>query len=243
MFITTGGFSFSIPSEKERATIRESYEYRRTISSWTRHNLSARSKVGSLLTLISKVKPKTFSEWEKAYVKFYTEEFPGQIMFNQACIVLSKTCRLTVEEAFVYAYIRVIDETWIGYQREKKAFSKMVCFANKLKTQGVNGVYFSKSDEYIDTKYAVDVEQYKNGRLVAGFQLKSRKYGESIKTTSDVNISSKYRISIEKQKDYERKFGVPVFWVHYEDLEEENECAFDALIHFMKEEGEKDEFN
>lgn len=75
---------------------------------------------------------------------------------------------ISLEDCENYVYIRVIDETWIGIQREintKESLQKL------LKGYEIKDVSLR-----IDVKYAVDFEVYKNNKLILALQVKSKKY-------------------------------------------------------------------
>lgn len=111
--------------------------------------------------------------------------------------------RLTEDDCFTFTYIRVVDEAFIGEEREMNTI-------NTLK-QDYPGLRFIKTDAYVDTEFAVDVEVFdgKNNRL-CGIQIKSPSYkrnnSEILRETKDFNEV--------KNKRYESIRKVPCIYVY-----------------------------
>lgn len=74
----------------------------------------------------------------------------------------------SLEECFNYVYIKVIDESWLGYNREKQAIKALNDLCDK------RDCYIKEADTILDIKYCVDYEIYNKNtdELVCGVQVK-----------------------------------------------------------------------
>lgn len=101
-----------------------------------------------------------------------------------------------------YVLIRVIDETFIGFQREIKTVSFL-----KYRFPALT---FETVSSEIDTRYAIDVEVYRQNSLLFALQIKSSKY-----LNSHMNIMNEVKSMNErKNKQYEKEFNVPIYYVY-----------------------------
>lgn len=105
---------------------------------------------------------------------------------------------LSIKELETFVYIRTIDETYIGHQRE----------VNTIRTlqQMYPRLFFRKTRADIDRRYAIDVEVLDNRlQLIGGFQIKSDHFakGKSEAMKKAQNYNSKKHIT------YTKRFGVP----------------------------------
>lgn len=111
---------------------------------------------------------------------------------------------ITLEDCENYTYIRVLDETWIGIERElntKKSLENML-----------DGYEVRDVPIEVDVKYAVDFEVYKEDNLVLAVQVKSHKYRAN---TSGVSYATK-NMNSKKNEEYKKVTGVSVLNVYSE---------------------------
>lgn len=118
---------------------------------------------------------------------------------------LDKVINVGIELAFNYVYIRVIDETWIGYEREINAFVNLKKY---LKNYNLD---VKKTPPDIDIIYGVDFEikDKDKDKLIAGIQLKSTNYLNNKCKLSDI-----IEITEDKNKCYTQKFKAPVYYIY-----------------------------
>lgn len=209
---------FKLLNEKERLALRNSKEFKNTNYLWNKLELNSRNSVGCLMHLIKQSHATTKEEWEKYYFK--TGEERKKIHINnlnqlsiinaeygrtiddleEISIIFNKELHLDLNLVFNFVYIRVIDETWIGYEREKKAF-EILSDKTDLTIKTV-----SYQD---DIRYAVDFEVYKNGKLILAIQLKSSNYKHTRKYVHEMNI--------RKNKEYSLKNHVAVIYLYIDN--------------------------
>lgn len=116
---------------------------------------------------------------------------------------LDNELNVGIELAFNYVYIRVIDETWIGYSRECLSLERLKKY---LKNHGLTA---EKTNYYIDVNYGVDFEIKRGQQIVAGVQLKSVNYFENKNALAEIqNINKK------KNAMYESKYKAPVIYLY-----------------------------
>lgn len=186
--------------KEDREMFRNFKAFKETNEIWNRLGFNATAEVGNLMYLIKLSGAKTFEEWEKFYIKsgherqgiiargynrYYTRDL--DIEYGRTVRQLANKARtfadatgIDIAFAFNSVYIRIIDETWLGYQRELKAIKLL----NKNKNIIVKNVDYKK-----DVKYAVDFEVFIKDELILGIQLKSTKYKRfATQETKDMNI-------------------------------------------------------
>jgi len=108
---------------------------------------------------------------------------------------------LTPSLAKDYVRIRVIDETFIGFQREIKTISYL--------RRRYPDYTIREASSDMDSLYAIDCEVYKGNALLVALQIKSPQYLHS--KLSFLNSVKRY--NQEKNELYTRTFGVPVLYV------------------------------
>lgn len=109
---------------------------------------------------------------------------------------------LSEEDCFTHVYIRVLDESYIGIQRE----------VNTTKTleKAYPELLFKPTPARKDKYYAVDVEVVDlTGKLLCGIQIKSP-YFKNGKTNAMLNAKD---YNLKKHGNYYRTFDVPAFFV------------------------------
>ena len=227
-------------SYQERLKIRKSDAFKKSNRVWNDLRLNQRRNIGSLMNLAKLSRAKSYDEWVKFYFKTGAEReelrksyLPKDefIRVNnnygrteeeliELAKTLSKAMGISLELAYNFVYIRVIDETWLGLRREQKAFNLIKKECAKLKR-----FILEHADVEKDFDYAVDYEIKKDGVVILGIQLKSVKYlmNSDIKYVKDINK--------DKNHEYTNAYGVPVMYLYMKDDELIN---IDELIEFLK---------
>lgn len=117
--------------------------------------------------------------------------------------LLDKELKVGLTIAFNFVYIRVIDETWIGYYRECISLERLQKY---LKTHNLTA---EKAKFYIDITYGVDFEIKRGNKVVAGVQLKSINYFENKEALSEIQDINK-----KKNNLYQQKYKAPVIYLY-----------------------------
>lgn len=220
-----------IPREN-RMTIRNTKAFKYTNAPWNDLGLNQGSSVGLMFKIMENHKFDTFEEWEDHYFK--TGEIRREIIQKNPGMVrdvnlnkshgrtkeelkfialklykhLEKTgnpYKLTLDDCYLHVYVRVLDETYLGTERENRTIEYL---KNTL-----NGYDILKTDPETDSKYAVDCEVYKGNELVCGIQVKSVRYK---KDNSDILKRTK-RFNTDKNNRYTEKNDSPVFYCYYDN--------------------------
>lgn len=109
---------------------------------------------------------------------------------------------ISLDEAIDFVKIRVLDEIWMGVEREINTVEKLKSFYPNL--------CFKEVPVDFDAKYAVDCEVYNKDKLILAIQIKSDayKYNKSkiLKETKSYNL--------EKNRRYTSKYGADVLYVY-----------------------------
>lgn len=100
-----------------------------------------------------------------------------------------------------YVRIRVIDETFIGFQREIKTI-------DYLRRRYPNCIVREATSD-LDSLYAIDCEIYNGQTLLIALQIKSPKYLHS----KNSFINSVKQVNKRKNENYNKTFGVPVLYL------------------------------
>lgn len=136
---------------------------------------------------------------------------------------------ISLEEAFNYTAIKVIDESFVGISREREALKLLnEAFTNK-------GFKIIEADDYKDIQLGVDLEiKNKKGELICGIQVKGHK---KLWNNPDKNYMKE---QIQRLRDennrYTKKYGVPVIQMNFDrNLKLENPGVFDRIESLSKE--------
>lgn len=209
-------------SRDERMKLRNTKEFKNSNAPWNYLHLNSRNSVGSLMQLIKTSNCENFEEWESYYLnsgairkELLQKKYLNKLELKEInmsygrteedliniAYKLQKSVKLPIDTLYNFVYIRVIDETWIGYNREQLFFEKV---KEILKDKPEFSIKKTNSD--IDTNYAVDFEIYKNKKLIIGIQLKSTRYSfcESNIMKETKNFNSR------KNNNYTKLYKVPV---------------------------------
>lgn len=108
---------------------------------------------------------------------------------------------ITLEEARLHVIARVVYETAIGIERERRTAAALRRMFPSLSLCDVSGE--------IDSEYAVDYEAYQNGGLVLAIQIKPVSYRKAM---TDI-IEETKAFNKKKNDNYTERFGVPVVYV------------------------------
>lgn len=208
--------------------IRQTDGFAKSNKVWNDERLNSKESIGNLMYLIGKSRSRTEADWEKFYFKSgqqrrdlikkgvlgkNTNYDYGRT--NQDLLMIAKKLQLKLkcdfQLAYNYVYIRVIDETWIGYERELIALSKM---RERIKTY--KSVQIKEAPYEIDSKYAVDFEVFTDGYLLFAIQLKSEKYRKS---RNPGTLDAK-KFNQRKNIEYTGKFKAPVIYIYMNDKKE-----------------------
>lgn len=208
----------------EREKLRKTSDFRNSNKLWNDLKLNSKKSIGCLMFLIKECKAQSFEEWESYYFEsgekrkcsyiqnkntYFNEYGRTKEELFEIANKFSQKLNMPVDIVYNYVYIRVIDETWIGYKRELIAYN---IISDKCFNNSTESYIFSVSnvDYYKDIDYAVDFEIFKNQELIMAIQLKSTKYMNSDLLAVD-EIKS---INKEKNKRYTKTYNVQVLYLY-----------------------------
>lgn len=141
--------------------------------------------------------------------KYYTYNTDYGRTYDDLLIIakkLDKNIHVGLELSFNFVYIRIIDETWIGYLREKKAFNQIEKYLS------LYNLSLNKANYTTDIYYGVDFEIKNKGVLLAGVQIKSTNFLANKAKLRNIN-----EITLKKNKLYEKEFNVPVYFIYIDE--------------------------
>lgn len=109
---------------------------------------------------------------------------------------------ISFKECIYIIKYRIICETWNGIMIREKNTIKTI--ASKFNKYNLNII---KTKGNIDVKYEVDYEIYFREKLICGLQIKPLSYKK-------FNSSKLKEHNLKKNKEYEKEFHVPVFYIY-----------------------------
>lgn len=112
--------------------------------------------------------------------------------------------KLTLEDCINHVYIRVIDEIYIGIQREDNTLATLEKEFPQLR--------FENTNPYVDRKYAIDAEVYQGKKLLCGIQIKSPYY---LKGKTD-EMKKSFSENESKIQKYKEEFKTEAFFLYSE---------------------------
>ena len=89
-----------------------------------------------------------------------------------------------LETCFNYVYLRAVDETYLGYQREMTAERALKDFCNR------NSLSVQETTKEDDVLYGVDYEIYKDNKLLAGIQVKGSVYKKAVEISDENTVTA-----------------------------------------------------
>lgn len=212
----------------KRLQIRSTTAFSKTNKPWNDLKLNSKWNIGCLMFIAKESNAKTFTEWEQYYLnsgvirkkllstKRYEKSEMSKINSEHGrtkddliriAKTLSKNLNISLELAYNYVYIRVIDETWIGLNRELTGIKIIQRECQKY------GDFFVYSVDYdTDIKYAVDFEIKDNltNSIILAVQLKSVNY----KNSNLDGVLDIKPINIKKNDHYKKDFNVDVLYLY-----------------------------
>lgn len=181
---------------EERKRLRKTEEFKHTEKVWNELKCGASYKVGSLIAIANHSEARFKFEFEEYYLKtgrvreeilktrknlyeiekIYLDKCYGRTYEDMLKIAkdLKKYIGLPLNILFNIVYSKIIDDAWVGYHREQRTKTGILCVLEKY-----NGFFIRHADRVQDTNLGVDFEICQFGKVICGIQVK----GESYKQT------------------------------------------------------------
>lgn len=205
-----------IYDEERLISVRNTKEFSCTNRIWNILHFNSRQNVGHLMALINNCNPKSYKEWVNYYLLYRSKEYNESQLFHSLIHKFADAARISNENSYKFIIIRVLYETWIGYQRESKTMTILAGFAKK------NGLFALKSSDLDDIHKSIDYVLCYRGRPVLNIQAKSEKFLNTVNNAILENISCKQvqDYSLNKKQLYEEylRTGVSFQIISYEDI-------------------------
>lgn len=143
---------------------------------------------------------------------------------------------LDLDTCFNFVYIRAVDETFLGYQREMAAFKTLSDYCQS------KGFTVKETSDFDDVYYGVDFEIFKNNKLLAGVQAKGSIYKKAVNKTPSSNVIKKSDKILQKiNREYSTLKKVPVFYIYVEkDFSIKDTTIFDQIDSLTKTKSKSD---
>lgn len=201
--MTTPQHLYDLPVEQRLATVRNltpsPREHRLTIKTdpilkvrfsstgqlWDELKLNSPNRVGGVMDIIKKHIPNTPEEWEQLY---FTHGKPlTRLQATAARLHLKSSPLISLQEAIDFTFIRVIDETWAGFELEKLTHDLLLA-------SGLFDVV-RWATKFEDNQYGVDLICLRNGVVVLGVQVKTDAY---------YRMAANHKAKLENQRRNQR---------------------------------------
>lgn len=214
----------------KRNEIRKTIKFKNTNQLWNSSGLNRRFSVGCTNYLIKKfyegcnkeeAANKTLEEWFLYYTKHKETEKNrsgrNKTKLKEIAKKFANYCnehgiKLTQEEAYNYVIIRVIDDTYRGYQQELK-------MAGVIENEIWPGstVFFTGNEDIDD---AVDLVAYYDDLLIDAFQVKPVSFLKGILQHNDYCITA-FLQNNDKHDKYYNKNKIQPLYLFYDSNDDE----------------------
>lgn len=230
----------------ERNALRYSDDYRQLNRIWHKEKYGCMEAVGNPMELIKQCNPKSLKEFELYYfqtgrlrqeiyetkgnnIKQYEKKMLDALygrsykeLLNIAYKMRREAIYLPIDILYNFVYIKVIDDTYTGYEREEIVITSLI---NEL--IGYKGFFVRHSTMTEDVSMAIDVEVCQWGKVVCGIQVKSARF-------KDINKNSvKYKQTASKKMSYRKINDCEVYDAYvneYNLVENINELVDNILV-------------
>lgn len=204
---------------QQRLHVAHTADFRKTNYIWNAHHFNSAKNNGYMMDLISECKPVSRAQWERFYLGYRKEHYPDEkFPFENIVNAFATVANISLNAAYTYHYIRVIDKTYDGYVSEQEAMSGIWSYIRKVNPTQVNMFYIKHADKKVDKNMRIDVEVYRliNNQWyeVAGIQLKPQSYfARRCNWSSDA-----YHQNYRGQVQYVQAVKAPVYYWSYEQV-------------------------
>lgn len=201
-----------------RLYYRTDHDFKKTNSVWNRKKFNSIEHIGHVMDLIHQCNPKNKQEWIIFYEKWWFKHFNSLHLFSNIKFQFARAANISVKKAYIYIFIRVIDETYLGYKRETDAIEQI---------KQIYGSDYSilKTDYVSDYKYGIDVLIMYKGKIVKAIQLKSQQFiNNMIYYHFNRGVSS-----LNHNRDFINKYHIPIYYWSYENIRD-HKCKYDIII-------------
>lgn len=205
----------------KRNEIRKTTKFKNTNQLWNISGLNRRYSVGCTNYLIKKfyeccnkekAANKTLDDWFLYYTKHKDidkyKSGRNKTELKEIAKKFAKYCKkygikITQEEAYNYVIIRVVDDTFYGYQHELKMIDVI---ENEI---WPGSTVFCTADE--DVEYAVDLVAYYDDVLIDAFQIKPISFFKGILQRNNYCITAFLQNNSKHDKYYDKNKTQPLF--------------------------------
>lgn len=259
-----GEYDIQLWPECQRMTERHKSCFKNTHKVWFDGRFSTRYKIGDCMYLLNECNPKNKKEWVDYYFnsgdraailkqkrmdtkKFnHLNRYSGKTILELLKIAMELQELLkeySLEQCFNYTFIRIIDEAYLGYQREKKSAKLLEDFCIE------NGFILNTANSYKDVVTGVDYEiKNLSNVLICGIQVKGSNANiknankiemvddqETVINRRNETVITNMNILKEKHQSYMEETGCSVLFMYIDDYNElENTDLFDEILSIAK---------
>ena len=240
-------YNVSLWSEALRMSSRATHSFKNCNKAWYEGKFSTRENIGGVMKLLEDCKPSNKEEWinfyfnsgDKALVlksslKNYKKINSINISHGKTIMEVLELAKqfhkllngYSLEECFNYAFIHIIDETYLGYEREQKSAKLLDDFCAE------HGLVLNDANNYKDIVTGVDYEiKSLSGVLICGIQVKGV---NAIYETTQLMVDN-MNILKERNNQYMEETGANVLYMLMDnDNTLYNITLFDEIIEEAK---------
>lgn len=214
-------------SLEERKDLKNKKEFKMSNEIWGRYRLNQCINVGSVNYIMKRLFENktidealnvTFEDWCNFYHTYKEDDIKKSGRTKQHLMYigerLQEKCKengikITKQEAYNFVYIRVLDESFIGFQKELLAAK----FLQKL-YPGFE-IVFSEAE---DSKYAIDIFVKCDGMIFDAIQVKPNSFYKGV-TFGNWNCVKAFQENNEKHEQFLKDFGVVPYYLIYQEDE------------------------
>lgn len=199
---------------QERQQLQQTAAFKQTNDVWSQQGFNRSANVGEVMKLIRHYEPQDRKDWEEYYFLYRTTVLNDFDMFADCAAAFAQAAGIEVDLAYKYIYIRVVDQTYDGYQNEQNAYQGIQKYLQHRHPQ--RHYLLEHGDDYCDRVYGVDLRLYlmdQGKKEIAGIQLKPQSYFYFIK-----KHPWQEQVNHRHHQKYVQATHAPVLYWSYEEI-------------------------
>lgn len=236
-------YGIKLWNEEDRMEARATHHFKNSNRVWYDGKFSTRDQIGGVMQLLNDCNPVNKETWIDFYfnsgdkasslkstIRNYKKINSINVTHGKTILEVLELAKsfhallngYSLEDCFNYAFIHIIDEPYLGYNREKMSEKILDDFCVD------HGLVLNHANNYKDVVTGVDYEiRTLAGKLICGIQVKglNTKYEATELMTNNLNVLK------EKNMNYMEQTGVKVLFMYMDNNNElHNKDLFDEIL-------------
>ncbi len=190
--------------------IKRSKKFRDTNIIFNQNHFNSFQLNGGMMSIINNFKPVSLEQFSDYYLQYRITNFHEQRPFDLYVQRFSELAQISLNDAYLYAWIYIVYNTYLGYSRENACKTKLCHRFFKV-------VHTNKA---MDNGFAVDYLCYnESNQLVAAYQVKPQSYFTGIANNVSY-VMNDFRLNNEKNKAFTAQYGIRVGYITEDNVDD-----------------------